>query len=834
MKELIAQMRVTLLCCLILSMSTSISYGGEKQGLTKTESPVPFGKLTYVTGYGFKKDDINLKFVRINDEETIYPDENISFHSLLKERAVNLPAVQQYENILTVKLPEMKNGLALLFLENEKDINHAVVVNRPELQWLSTNRAETGDTLRAIGKGLVNIGLYPERDSNGLPVSYADYIPSDTRVVIKDATGNFFDCKIVKTSAYDVHFIIPDGVKAGEGKLFVHAGIGGQYGWSEYQLVNIKNEKEWSSEIFNVRDYGAVGDGFADDTKPVQDAIDDIRKNKGGILFFPAGGYHLNAMFRVPENTIIRGESRERTWIYLPDGFHTNAMDSTVKVVFAGEGSIGMENLSVHAVYVNYILMAPVGNTIPENWIEFSWEEHNTIPGADHSFVRNCRLLHNPTHLYHRREDNPRKGYFIRDQSVNVLLRGNYIEITDSEFQGKESNVYLCDSKYSIISDNIMHSGNTGNNIGLQHGKIGYEKIIVENNVLDGIAPTHHGSVWMMHGGKNLFFYNNDVVRQFWVSDNEGLLGHMWGYRLPIFIKKTYDDRIEIDLQKWEQYWNKMEKENGNLSKYFPFNKQKVNVNDFSIYEGKEVQVFRGQGIGQVNTVDRVEGNILYFKDPFKTPLTKESFLVLHEAPAFRHIVFAKNRIEDTGQAIFLWGHSHEIVIDGNSAVRTGPIGGWTVFHAFSVAGGCHYFQIINNYCSEGRAFVPGQHRPGGRYVAGGIGAQYSCESNWASGGGALNYAGYIIRNNLLENDCSFSFPGYENTWCSSELDKSSEQKFTPFDFVGMVFEDNTNKDCNYGMYLGKGMKAVIKNNEFINVETEVIGAENEGIMFLK
>jgi hypothetical protein len=800
-------------------------------GLTKTETPVLFGKLTYVTGFGFENETPDLRIIPLHDNKVGFPKTPVTYKNLLKQKGEKITIHQKYENILTIELPENKHCVALLVMDNARTINETVVINKPQLQWLSTDRAWKKDTVRALGKGLTDISMYPERNKEGKPVSYADYMNTKTRVAIKSSDNQFHWCEVVKASAYDIHFIIPENVPSGDAEVFVHGGFSGQYGWSDPQEITIAEKPEWPDKVFNVQKFGAAGDGITDDTKAVEEAIAALRENNGGVLYFPAGGYHVNATFRLPDKTVVKGESRERSWIFLPDGFHTNATDSSVKVVFAGEGAVGMENLSIHAVYISFVLMAPVSETIPENWVEFAWNSDSVNASGDYSFVKNCRFLHNRTHLYHRRNDDPLHNFFERKNHVNVLLRGNYIEIIDSEFQAKESNVYLCDSRYSRIAGNTMHSGHGGNNIALQHGSIGYEKIIIEDNVLDGIVPTHHGSVWMMHGGKNLYLANNDILRQFWVSDNEGLLGHMWGWRLPLYIKKVYDDQMEIDIKRWDAYWETMYDNIGKLSKYFPFNKLNKEQNDFSIYEGKEVQVFRGQGLGQVNHIQRIEGNMVYFEKPFKTPLTKESFLVMHEAPAFRHITFAKNRIEDTGQAIFLWGHSHEIVIDGNSAVRTGPIGPWTVYHAYSVAGGCHFFQIINNYCNEGRSLYPGQHKPGGRYVAGGIGAQYSCESSWASGGGALNYVGYIIRNNYLENDCAFNYPGYDYTWCQQAFEKSGEKEINPYDFTGISFEDNVNKNCKYGMVFGTGVKAILKNNEFINVENEIEGKDDINII---
>src|SRR4051795_8038292 len=41
----------------------------------------------------------------------------------------------------------------------------------------------------------------------------------------------------------------------------------------------------------DVRAYGAVGDGIADETAPIQAAIDAARAAGGGAVLFPAGTY---------------------------------------------------------------------------------------------------------------------------------------------------------------------------------------------------------------------------------------------------------------------------------------------------------------------------------------------------------------------------------------------------------------------------------------------------------------------------------------------------------------------------------------------------------------
>lgn len=800
-------------------------------GLTKTETPVPFGKLTYVTGFGWQDRNPDLRFIRIPDDTITFPG-NVDYAAFLDQKGKKVLVHQIAENTLTIQLPDEEFGVAMLFLDKARNEKSSLLINKARLDWLSTNNANRGDTLRAFGRSLIGINLYPERNDEGKPVSHAGYVNGGTKVAIQDGDGKYHWCEIIKSSSYDIHFILPETCSAGESKIFVHNGYGGKFGWSEPQALNIEKTSTWPKKVFNVMDYGAIGDSYADDSESITKALGAARKNGGGIVYFPRGGYHFNTTLRVPDKTVLRGESRKNTWLYLPDGFHTNARDTSVKLAIAGEGSIGVENLSIHAVYVNMVIAAPVGKKLPETYADFVWKasDKTLMMRSNNSYVRNCRILHNFTHLYHRRFGDPafeKEFNYLKEEmsshgkAVNVALRGDNVIVDGNEFQGKGSNVCLADCRYSRISNNIMHAGHQSNGIAIKHGKTGYEKIIIEGNTLDGIATTHHSAFYMMHGGRNMFIANNKIVRQFWVSDNEGILGHMWGYRFPLYIKKSEGKKLFIDQERMIAYWDSAVKVVSNWLSPFYTNDNKM---DLQLFIGKEIQVFRGQGLGQFNTIDKIEGNVAYLKEDFKTAVNSKSVIAVHEVTAYRNLVIADNEMEDCGQAVFFWGHSHDIIIDGNSATRAGRIGAWAVVYSGNIAGGCHFFQIINNQADEGRSRVVNHHKPGGRYMGGGIGNHYSCPSPYpTSSGGALNYVGYIIRNNLLENDCIFNFSGYNDDYCQEEhFDLTDQKKDMPHDHIGFIFEDNESRSCKYGIAIGTSVKAVIRNNLFEDVENEI------------
>jgi len=68
-------------------------------------------------------------------------------------------------------------------------------------------------------------------------------------------------------------------------------------------------EKEASvvvdTSIINVRQHGAVGDGRADDSMPIRNAIAALPPNGGGVLYFPPGHYLTDTIFPPNFSTLL-------------------------------------------------------------------------------------------------------------------------------------------------------------------------------------------------------------------------------------------------------------------------------------------------------------------------------------------------------------------------------------------------------------------------------------------------------------------------------------------------------------------------------------------------
>ena len=83
----------------------------------------------------------------------------------------------------------------------------------------------------------------------------------------------------------------------------------------------------------NVKDYGAVGNGVADDTTAINTALAVLNGTLGGTLYFPRGTYKITSTLVIP--ILVGGASRIR---FLGEGFASTltpgaAMTTMVKVL---------------------------------------------------------------------------------------------------------------------------------------------------------------------------------------------------------------------------------------------------------------------------------------------------------------------------------------------------------------------------------------------------------------------------------------------------------------------------------------------------------------------
>jgi parallel beta-helix repeat protein len=93
-------------------------------------------------------------------------------------------------------------------------------------------------------------------------------------------------------------------------------------------------------DAVSVKDFGAAGDGTADDTAEIQAALDAVPA-VGGCVYFPAGTYVVSAPLVVDSNTVLVGDG-----MYVSKLSATTAFTSSQAMVYANtENNITIEDL---------------------------------------------------------------------------------------------------------------------------------------------------------------------------------------------------------------------------------------------------------------------------------------------------------------------------------------------------------------------------------------------------------------------------------------------------------------------------------------------------------
>jgi len=87
------------------------------------------------------------------------------------------------------------------------------------------------------------------------------------------------------------------------------------------------------NDVYNVSNYGAVGDGVINDTLAIQAAIDAAIANNGGTVWFPPGKYLIESSLNLNGLVYLKGSgwstdsSDKGSFIYFKDTFSGNAIN---------------------------------------------------------------------------------------------------------------------------------------------------------------------------------------------------------------------------------------------------------------------------------------------------------------------------------------------------------------------------------------------------------------------------------------------------------------------------------------------------------------------------
>ncbi len=178
--------------------------------------------------------------------------------------------------------------------------------------WISDRSARAGDMMHLYG-----FGVRPE--IRGLP-NYDRHPKPPCRIALVGAGGATLVPPLVEgrstqwvTDSRLVYFRLPGGCMPGHYAVWVHNGYGGAFGWAKAGEMEVLPRHEAPEAIYDVRTYGAKGDGLANDHAAITAALSAAGGEAGGTVFLPPGTYRIDETLYVPAGVTLRGASRENT-----------------------------------------------------------------------------------------------------------------------------------------------------------------------------------------------------------------------------------------------------------------------------------------------------------------------------------------------------------------------------------------------------------------------------------------------------------------------------------------------------------------------------------------
>ena len=270
-------------------------------------------------------------------------------------------------------------------------------------------------------------------------------------------------------------------------------------------------------EVFNVVDYGAVGNGSTDDTLALQATIDAAELNGGGVVFLPKGIYKITSelvhnIADVGGGVMIVGESRYGTVI--------KAYTNTQTVIkFTNVDGSGIENLTIDSGVTKTGGYGIHFNGTPRHYSVRNVDIKNMyygIGGSPAAGICDNLYIENAVHSYIYLIGNGADATF-----TNILCDNT----TDT---GSDIGIYLLGAVQGAVFKNIdIHQVDTGVKVDNTGGVVSLEWIWFEGVMADscrnngweigvGTGEPQRGinmiNCWAGSNGENGVYISNNII----------------------------------------------------------------------------------------------------------------------------------------------------------------------------------------------------------------------------------------------------------------------------------------------------------------------------------
>ena len=319
------------------------------------------------------------------------------------------------------------HSMYFVWPKNGDGFGDPVAVNRTESWWVGPDRAAAGEKISLFGRNLSHDG--------GKVDSWIYLKP------VGAAAGEW--AQVTAVNPYRVDFVIPAGLAPGNYEAWAHNGHGGNYGWAAPVTfaVSGSGSAKWEGRpVYNVKDYGAKGDGVTDDFAAIEKVMALAAKTPRSTIEFPAGTYRLSDGFRdTPPDVRWLGAGKGLTVLKPVDNYGKWAL--FFDDIGAGTEIRGMTLDALDASPLEIRVLARTGDTHDVRFTDVAFygpdaELNLKLTYSHRVFIENSDVLGRGIHVSNASQvfiDNV-KFYGTGDAGQLIWADGgNHISITNSE-----------------------------------------------------------------------------------------------------------------------------------------------------------------------------------------------------------------------------------------------------------------------------------------------------------------------------------------------------------------------------------------------------------------
>ena len=523
-----------------------------------------------------------------------------------------------------------------------------ILLNAPTIYWMQGDRgaqASPGGWLRVFGRNI--------------------RAPAQTASVTLENTagGKKYLLKAETGSTWDARFSIPSELIGGDYSVRVHNGWGADRGWVQAGSMHVAAAEAWPAVRFNVKDFGAKGDGVADDSKALAAALDKAGLNGGGIVYLPRGRYIIRQMLTLPRYVELAGEGADLAALMFAD------FDVPPSALIHGSNHFRLRDLAIHASNHKLVIEGDVTQT------------KDGAPGYVSIHRVRVRATRYRGHLAADELNQKHRESFKTNFEMEdtVRLGGTDIRITESDFYGSARSLALLGPIGAYVANNTFHNGRLG-----WYSISGADGVIFENNRIVGADLMATGGGINNLGdyaySQNVWFARNRL-EMLYGADREAMTSDAGGglyYGTVAAVSATrldFSTSVDAKLLKKRNDWR-----------------------------GAGVFILDGRGAGQMARVKSVSVQSIELDSPLK--VIPDASSVITVTMLQQNYLFIENTFVDAGLAIQYYGTSVNHVAAGNKSTRTGGMfasGRWYQHYQPS-----WYCQFLDNEISDGNTYRGG------------------------------------------------------------------------------------------------------------------------------